>query len=383
MNKECLLKIKEELRVLKMILTNKEAYKKEIFDKYSAELTSIKDLLGDGFDDFSLLFYLHSRKLLYMLDNDPNVSILKQDIGFRRKFYKILQFIGPKALGCKQQIHNRSEFADGLDLSIYTKKTNKPVIYVANHGFHDDVLATVLAPSEHSYIYWGSLPLFYNSTDGLASSLVGEVIMNRKSKESRKASINKSLRVLENGTNLIIFPEGGWNKTGELLVLDLWKGVYLLSKLGGYDVVPIAHYVCDPEIVSKENTIHTIVDDPIPLYNYSEEEGLRLLRDTLASWDYKLMEKFGVSTREKEIGGYETSDEAWDEKLRKRMQGVARYDSSIEMISDYRNKEKIRPEDVFEPISHIKNISPFNISMVNDAKKITKERKKSDFQRRF
>ena len=247
----------------------KERINKEVLEKYRDELTSFNDLLGDNKTEMSNLFYLVNRHFLYMLDNDPEIAIREKDIKFRRKFYKVLKMLGSSMLGCSHKIEDRSEFADGVDESMYNDSNeSKPVIFVANHGFRDDALATVLAADSPAYIYWGSLPLFYNTVDGLASSLVGEVVMNRKSKSSKLASIDKSLKVLEYGTNLIIFPEGGWNKTSEKLILDLWKGVYTLSKKGNYDVVPIVHYVKDPEIISKENTIHTIVDKKIPLYLY-------------------------------------------------------------------------------------------------------------------
>lgn len=369
---------------MKKILNSKEKIKQEVLEKYSEELTSFNDLLGDNEEDMSLLFYIINKNFLYMLDNDPNISIRMKDIEFRRKFYKILKLLGPSMLGCSHKIEDREEFADGVDETIYNNANDsRPVIYVANHGFRDDALATVLAANRHAYIYWGSLPLFYNTFDGLASSLVGEVVMNRKSKSSRLASIDKSIRVLEYGTDLIIFPEGGWNKTSEKMILDLWRGVYLISKAGNYDVVPIVHYVKDPEIIDKKNVIHTIVDKRIPLYSYEEKDALVLLRDTLASWQYKMMEKYGQTTRNIEMNGFDSSDEKWDHLVQKRMGYVTRYDSSVEKQCDYRPKNMTRPEDVFEQIANISNITSDNIKMVNDTKKIVKERKFSDFQRRY
>ena len=365
-------------------MKNKEKYIKSIMEKYPDELTSIKDLLGDNEEDFSKLFYLINKKYLYMLDNDPEISIREKDIKFRRKFHKILKAIGPSMLGCTQVLEDREKFAEGVDETIYNDTlSDKPVIYVSNHGFRDDALATVLAAPRHAYLYWGSLPLFYNTMDGLASSLVGEVVMNRKSKSSKEASINKSLKVMDYGTDLIIYPEGGWNKTSERLVLDLWKGVYKIASLGEYDVVPIVHYVKDPEIIDKKNTIHTIVDKSIPLYKYNEKEALELLRDTLASWQYKMMEAYGRGTREEEMKEYTSSDERWDFSVQERMKYVTRYDSSIEKRSDYRPKDIIRPEDVYESIANIQNISGNNVSMVEEAKQIVKTRKFADFQRRY
>ena len=288
-------------------------------------------------------------------------------------------------LECTQVYENRKSLNDPTtnesDNSVVLP--DKPVIFVANHGFHDDVLASVLAANRHHYIIWGSIPLLYNTFNGFASSLVGAVCVNRKNTNSRAASIPKALKVMEYGTDILMFPEGGWNKTSEKLVLELWKGVYTLSCEAQCDVVPITHYVRDKEILDKKNIIHTVVDDPIPLYKMSQEEAMCYLRDIFASWTYKMMEKYGVSTREKELEGFSSSEEKWNAHLKERMKGVDRYDSSIEKCADYRPKHIIRPEDVFEPIANIhpENISVHNIKMVLDAKKIVKEAKANDYQR--
>ena len=363
---------------------NKEEYKKKICEEYKDELTGIKDLYGDGYDDMSLLFYLINKSYLYLLDNNPDISIRESDILFRRKFYNILKLVGPGMLGCTQKIEKRSDIDNNL--STNNDKIvlpDKPVIFAANHGFRDDVLATVLAAGRHGYIFWGSLPLFYNTFNGFASSLVGTVMVNRRSNSSKHASIDKSLKTMSYGADLIIFPEGGWNKTSEKLVLDLWRGIYLISKEGNYPVVPISHYVRDMEIVNKKNIIHTVVDEPIPMYEMSEKEALTYLRDILASWQYKMAELYGRSTREEEMKGFTSSDEKWHDHLNKRMKWVDRYDSEIEKQSELRRKEIVRPEDVFRPIANIKNVTSENILMKESAKKLVKQIESNDFQKLY
>ena len=284
---------------------NKEDYKKKILEQYKNELTSIKDLYGDGYEDMSKLFYLIGKSYLYMLDNNPEVSIREKDVKFRRKLFELIKAVGPSILGCTQKIENRNDIENPnsflRDAGVILP--DKPVIFASNHGFRDDILATVLAAKRHGYIFFGSLPLFYNTFNGFAISLVGAIAVNRKSESSKKASIDKSLKAMSYGADLYMFPEGGWNKTSEKLMLDLWRGIYTISKEGKYPVVPISHYVRDMEIVDKKNIIHTIVSEPLPLYDMPEKEALTLLRDTISSWQYKMAEKYGVSTREEEMKG--------------------------------------------------------------------------------
>ena len=375
--------MKQELRDLILILTDKEKYKSEIFERYHDVLNSFDDLLGDNNDDMSILFYLINRHYLHWLDSDPDKAINEKEIERRKKIYKILQKIGPKILGCTQVIENRKliDKPDSLVPGPDVVLPDKSVIFASNHGFRDDVLATTLAVGRPPYLYCGSLPLFYNTIEGLAVSLVGDVMVNRRSKNSKQSSIEKAKKVLEYGTDLVVFPEGGWNKTSEVLTNKLWKGIYDFSKLGNYDVVPIVHYVRDMEIVDKKNVIHTIIDDPIPLYEMPEKEALIYLRDVLSTWQYKMAEVYGRTTRDEELKGFKSHDDKWKSVLEKRMEGIPRYDSEIEKMSDFRPKEIVLPEDVFDPIANIKNVTPENISMVLNAKKLVKKRKDSDFQR--
>ena len=95
------------------------------------------------------------------------------------------------------------------------------------------------------------------------------------------------------------------------------------------------------------------------------------------------MEQYGVSTRKKEMQGFDTSNQRWHKHLQERMKGVARYDSSIEKFSDFRPKDIIRPEDVFSPVAQIGNITPYNVDSVIYAQSLIKEINENDFQRLY
>lgn len=358
---------------------------KNIMNLYGDCLTSIEDLFGDGYSSLSGLFYIFNKRYLHWLDNDPEKAVSEKEVLFRRKFYRVLQKIGPGAMKCTQVFENRKQLdaSSTIEGNDNILLPDKPVIFVANHGFHDDILATVLAAGRPAYPICGSLPLLYNTIDGLAVSMVGGICVNRKSKDSRKASLAKSLKAMEYGADLIVFPEGGWNKTSERLLLDFWKGVYTISKAATCDVVPIVHYVRDMEVLDKKNLIHTVVDGPIALYTMPQEEALTHLRDQMASWYYKMAEKYGQSTREAEMHGYSTSCEKWAAHLKERMKGVARYDSAVEKQSEYRSKTIIRPEDVFRPIANIQNITADNIKDVLYAQELVKRIEESDWQKLF
>ena len=374
-------KVFQEIEDIKNIIFNREKYKSDIIERYRDSLTSFNDLVGENDTEMSGMFYLVQRHSLYLLKNDKDISCGKVYLFIRKILYRLILLLGDKLLGCTQVFENKEDF--GVTVTEPKLQSEKPVIYVANHGFRDDVLATVLAAKQHAVTIWGSLPMFFNTFDGFCSSLIGVVLVNRRHKQSRNAAIDKAVELLKCGHNILIMPEGGWNKTSEVLTLPLFGGVYEISKKSGCDVVPIIHYVRDPEIIDKSNKIYTVVENSVPLYQYEKTKGLSYLRDILSTWQFLMMEKYGQSTREQELCGFSSSAEKWHHCVKERMKYVERYDGELERHSDYRSKNIVRPEDAFRAIANIKNINAENIGDVLYAKDLVTQLDQSDFQRLY
>lgn len=370
-----------------MIEENYIALKSEFNDilrKYSDSVDDLRDLIGD--DEPSALFKILIDKLGYLLDNDPKNVLFEKSLKVRQNLNKIFKLVGPLFLSCPQIIENREalkkgEFTDVPDKGILLP--DDPVIWMPNHHFKDDALASVLAAYRNAYILFGSLPQFYNTIDGLTAWINGVIMVNRKNKLSRSSSLEKEKYAIDLGADLIIYPEGVWNKTPNQLILHLWPGIYRIAKEKNLKIVPIVHYIDKPYVMSKSNTIRTVIDDPISIDGMSEKAGLEYLRDVLAYWYYLLLEKYGKTTREELLQGFNSSQEAWEYYLKERINTAARYDRSIELSADYRPKDIILPEDVYSSIANIENVTPQNARLVLGARKIVEDCKRNDFQRRF
>ena len=358
---------------------------------YSDKIKNINDLTGGK--EPSKLFYILARHLDYLLDNDPNVCIKKYGVVIRRTINPILKRLAPLFMSSKQVFEDREKLmypkgrkkSDKIkeEYSSEIKLPEEPVIWMANHAFKDDVAATICACQRHSYILFGSVPQFYNTLDGVSAFINGVALTNRKVKSSKKSSIDKSIKVMEYGADLIVFPEGVWNKTPHIPIIKLWPGIYRIAKKTGAKIVPVVHYTIDMINQEKDSVIHTVIDDPIDISNLSEEEALILLRDTMATWYMLMMEKYGQSTRKKEMGIHTDSTEVWEEHLEKRIKTADRYDIEIETCADYRPHEIDDPREIWEKIASIKSIDAKTIKTVEYAKKLIKEENKNDFQRRF
>ena len=318
----------------------------------------------------SLLFWPMVKLMRPLLSCDPDKMISKASIRVRKFLHPILLMLLPVFLKYKQVIERKIEIPQD------------PVIWCPTHRFEDDIAASIGA-ARHAYILFGSIPALFNRLDGVGAYVNGVVICNRKVKASKRAATEVSEHLLNMGMDLILFPEGVWNKTPDKLILPLWPGAYRLAKETGCKIVPVIHYLADPHKNYEGNVIHTVVADPISMEGMSEKDGLELLRDTMATWYFYLMEKYGQTTREELLEGFESTDEAWESYLEMHTGCVKYYDREIELCADYRLKQIVRPEDVWQSVASIQNIHIGNITYVRYAKELTFQERKRDFQRRF
>ena len=353
----------------------------KILTEANSNITNLSDLTAN--EEPAMVFYLLADKLIYLLDNNPEIAISKTGIKLRKQINHLIKIIGSFTLSNKQIIENRNELMNNdttQDSKIIIP--NEPVIWAANHAFKDDTLATILSIKRNAYILFGSLPQFYNTFDGITAWLNGVIMTNRKVSKSKHASVDKAVYAIKNGADLMIFPEGVWNKSPNHLMLKIWPGIYRICVETGAKVIPVAHYIRDCTCKEQNNPIHTVIDNPIRIDNMSETAALNYLRDIICTWYYLMMEKYGKSTREQEVGTYMTSKAAWEQKLIDRVATVDRYDTEIEFTADYRPRDN-RIDEIWGPVANIKNITNDNILFIEDAKQKIKQYNENDFQRRY
>lgn len=348
-------------------MTEEQRIKKLISDLGDA-VTGLADFFGDAKPSF--LFWPMVRLMRPLLSCDPDKMISKTSIRIRKILHPILLRLLPAFMKYKQVIERKIEIPQ------------EPVIWCPTHCFEDDIAASIGA-ARHAYVLFGSIPALFNRLDGVGAYVNGVVICNRKVKVSKRAATEASAHLLDMGMDLILFPEGVWNKTPDKLLLDFWPGAYRLAKENGCKIVPVIHYLADPHKKYDGNVIHTIIADPISMEGMDEQKGQILLRDTMATWYYYLMEKYGQSTREELLDGFETADDAWESYMEMHTGCVKYYDREIELCADYRPKQIARPEDVWQSVANIQNIHAGNASHVRYARALVAREKRRDFQRRF
>ena len=343
-------------------------------------ITGLTDITGSTKP--SPLFYLLADRMSYLLAGDADQVLSESTVRLRRRLNGILKFVGPLFLEHRQVFESKNALL-GIDYPDEPSALpEEPVIWCANHSFKDDILATVLA-CRHAYILFGSLPAYFNTFDGISAFINGVIMCNRKLAASRRSSTENARRVLEMGADLMLFPEGVWNKTSERLLLDFWPGIYRIAKATGAKVVPVVHYIRNTEDPSPENVIHTVVDEPLRLDDLPEKEALSLLRDRMATWYYLMMERYGKSTRQELLSDFSSSEEAWEDYIAEHTRSIYYYDKEIEFSADCRPWGIPLPQDVYRQVADIQKITPDNASTVAAAVRIVEQARKRDVQRRY
>lgn len=251
---------------------------------------------------------------------------------------------------------------------------NKPYIFAATHSFVEEISATLASIDRSAYTLCGTTDQFENNPRMYFNWLTGIIFVDRYDEESRKSSIPKMEKVLQNGSSILIFPEGGLNNTENLLVMKLFSGPYTLSKNTGIDVVPISTF---NEHGSRN--IYVSASEPLPLYKYDKKEALILLRDALATMQYNQMEKHASRIKREELPK--------DPRLhfmeeRRQVYRKTRWTRDVwdEELTVFRGKGPPTPEEVRESIDNI-NVNASNAGILGPVLVRRLEDEKYDFRR--
>lgn len=169
-------------------------------------------------------------------------------------------------------------------------------IFCCNHSFDEDIISALASVDRNVYMVHGTThqmehnPIFY------AMWLNGMIYLDRMNKESRKSCLDKMKRILESGTSVILFPEGGYNNTENQLIQPLFASPYILSRELGVKVVPVTIF---NDIGTDE--IYVRASEPLNLGKYEKQEALSLLRDEMSTGVWNMLEEHVPSVKRADL----------------------------------------------------------------------------------
>ena len=223
-----------------------------------------------------------------------------------------------------------------------------PYIFASTHSFDEDIIAGLATIDRNAYVLMGTTDQIEHNPQMYAAWLNGMIYVDRTNSESRKESVKKMARVLASGSSVLLFPEGGWNNTENLLCQKLFAGPYILSQLTGAKVVPISAFN-----EHNSNTIYMKVGEPLDFSNKEKKDALIELRDCLATMMYESIETYSEPIKRSEI-----SENARLEFMEARCKEYMRVkwtrDVWDEELTVYKDKENPLPKDVRETFANVK-----------------------------
>ena len=249
-----------------------------------------------------------------------------------------------------------------------------PYIFASTHSFDEDIIASLANIDRHAYVLIGTTDQIDYNPQMYAAWVNGIIYVDRLNPVSRKEALLKMQYVLEHGSSVLVFPEGGWNNTENLLVQELFASPYILSKNTGYQVVPIVAF---NEHDSKE--IHMTFGDPLDLGKMEKQAALTTLRDAMATGMYSMIENYSTPLVRSELTG-----DIHIKYMQARVKEYLRVNWSTDVwdeeLTVYHNKKTVYAKDVWQAFANVK-VTPQNAKIIAPILKQIEEYERYDFKK--
>ncbi len=226
-----------------------------------------------------------------------------------------------------------------------SRKTSKPTIFASSHVGGCDIEAAFEALHAPCYLFLGDPRQVYHSVDGLFLALNGVIALETRDKTDRHIAKERGIALLKKGGNLLIYPEGAWNITGNEPVMKLFPGVAIMALECGADIVPLAQ-----ERVGKHYYVN--IGKPIPYEDIKGKDTKTLtaqLRDILATLKWEIWEHCGLHSRADLPSDYR------EKEFYPQFAPVGGYEIQDTIAARYRDKKITAPEDAF---AHLDRLIP-------------------------
>lgn len=181
--------------------------------------------------------------------------------------------------------------------------TNRPIIYAVTHvGLYDYQVITE-ALGAQTYAFAGDPDQMYGTFDGYFMEKSGVIYCDTDNPLDRYVAEKTAIKYIVNGANVLLYPEGVWNLTPNLLALPLWPGVIRIAQQTNAVIVPVA-------IEQYGHTFLINYGSNFEIKNHKIEDSeyidfcRNVLRDKLATLKYEIFLSKKETKRSK-FGDYE------------------------------------------------------------------------------
>ncbi len=224
----------------------------------------------------------------------------------------------------------------------------KSYIFACNHSFDEDVISLIHAIDRNVYVLNGTTDQTEHNPQFIAMWANGMIYVNRDNKESRSSSIKKMERIINSGSNVMIFPEGSYNNSENLLIMKLFPGICKVAKKTGAEIVPMISFN-EP----GSNKIYIRGGEPINVQNFDIYEGCDIVRDRMATILYHIIEEHTKRADKSEFGP--DPRQYWMD-LRKSVYECQKWYSANwaeEEVKQYKGHNVVTADEVFKALEGV------------------------------
>lgn len=225
-----------------------------------------------------------------------------------------------------------------------------PYIFVSTHSFIDDIMSTISQLDRNAYILIGTTEQIDNNPLMYAGWVNGLIYVNRGDKQNRHDSVDKMERVLNAGTSVLIFPEGGYNHSENSTCQKLFGSPYYLAERTGCKVVPVASY---NEYGSKD--VYISFGEPLELQEgETKRDFLKRVRHEMGAMQFKHILDHSTPLKRDELGEeprFDYMDQRIEEYHKVKWSGC---DILDEELVEFYDPEEPTPKEVRDSLRNVK-----------------------------
>lgn len=166
-------------------------------------------------------------------------------------------------------------------------------LFAINHSCVLDAPISSEVIKEHFYLLVGRQSL--EILDRIFFFLNGVVYVDRKDKTDKRIAFEKMLKILQEGKNLVIYPEGTWNLTPSKPMLPLNWGLIDLAKKARVPIIPLI-------LEYHSNCCYAKYGEPIYINKeMNKQSGIEQLEEAMSTLKWDIWEMFSVQKRTDEM----------------------------------------------------------------------------------
>ena len=241
---------------------------------------------------------------------------------------------------------------------------NTPKIFACTHIGGNDIQRTLQVIKEPAYLMLGDPGILYKKLIYQGLKLNGVIPLETKNRLDRKVAYNRSIELLKNGGNLLIYPEGAWNVSPNEIVMKTFVGTVRMAKETGAYIVPIAVEQYGKNFYFNIGKNYGIASNS----NKNENELNNELRDKLATLKWQIMETQKMVKRDSIPDNYINKFQS--DIVEKCNYG---YGFSLEdaLSEKFHDKTVISEDEVFSFLNNL-NINKNNAFLLRNKRRILK-----------